>query len=325
MTGNQNLAYGIDGIFRVYGDDYLNIKWSQTYDSEQESNINTLDPSFIMVSWERRSEEGFAYNLKYSYTGQEFNPGVGFVQMAGVQSVNGELMYGWIPGVNSRIFSYNVKLKGRRYTRLEDGKLENMKLSPEFEFKTKQGIHGVISLDLEREGVLNEFKLSDSIIIKAGEYSFMGFDGEFGTPDSRILSAEGSIYAGQFYNGTRVGYSMGPNLNISSSIRLSAMYIFEALRFPGTVPGNALNIHSVNLKGLFMFNTKLSASLLVQFVNIEEDLLTNFRLRYNPREGNDFYMVYNDYRGITGCRSGSECPPYGNKTIVVKYIHTFIL
>lgn len=325
MNGSTNLAYGVDGIFRLFGDDYLNLKWSQTYDNETGNKMNSLDPSFMLVSWERRSEEGFAYNLKYSYTGQEFNPGVGFVQMTGVQSVNGELMYGWIPGVNSRYFSYNVKLKGRRYTRLEDGNLENMKISPEFEFNTKKGIHGVISLDVEKEGVLNEFKLSDSILIKAGEYSFIGFDGEFGTPDSRKVSAEGTIYAGQFYSGTRVGFSVGSNLNFSSSLKLSAMYLFEALRFPETVFGNRMNIHSVNLKGLYMFNTKLSASLLVQFVNVEEDLVTNFRLRYNPREGNDFYLVYNDYRYITSCISGTECPPYSNKTIVVKYIHTFIL
>jgi hypothetical protein len=34
MNGTKDIAYGIDGIFRLYGDDYLNVKWSQTYDSE---------------------------------------------------------------------------------------------------------------------------------------------------------------------------------------------------------------------------------------------------------------------------------------------------
>ena len=83
MNGDQNLAYGLDGIFRLFGDDYLNIKWAQTYDNKLENEMNSLDPSFILVDWERRSEEGFAYNLKYTYYGQKFNPGSGYIRLGG--------------------------------------------------------------------------------------------------------------------------------------------------------------------------------------------------------------------------------------------------
>src|SRR5512136_1998312 len=68
MNGDQNLAYGLDGIFRLYGDDYLNVKWAQTYDSKIGNKMNSLDPSFILIDWERRSEKGFGYNLNYIYS-----------------------------------------------------------------------------------------------------------------------------------------------------------------------------------------------------------------------------------------------------------------
>ena len=74
-----------------------------------------------------------------------------------------------------------------------------------------------------------------------------------------------------------------------------------------------------------MFSTKLSASLLLQYVNTEDELITNFRLRYNPREGNDFYLVFNDFRSISNKNSTPEPPKYFNETVMVKYIHTFIL
>jgi hypothetical protein len=74
-----------------------------------------------------------------------------------------------------------------------------------------------------------------------------------------------------------------------------------------------------------MFSTKLSATLFVQYVNTEDELITNFRLRYNPREGNDFYLVYNDFRGIDTRNSVPAKPSFFNKTIMVKYTHTFIL
>jgi len=67
MNGDQNIAYGVDGIFRLFGDDYLNVKWSQAYDSKTDTKLNSLDPSFILVDWERRSEEGFGYKLNYTY------------------------------------------------------------------------------------------------------------------------------------------------------------------------------------------------------------------------------------------------------------------
>ncbi len=325
MNGNQNLAYGLDGIFRLYGDDYLNVKWAQTYDSKIGNKMNSLDPSFLMVNWERRSEKGFAYNLNYTFSGQKFNPGVGFVLRGGVQGVNAGLMYGWFPGEKSKLFNYNINIRGERYSRLEDGKLESMQISPGLEINTKKELHGEISLEIQQEGVLYDFQLSDSIKIKAGAYSFTGFQAQFGTSDSRMISIRGDINAGQFYDGIRIGLRAEPNINLSSSLKLSAMYEFNAIRFPERETNNSLNIHSVNLKALYMFSTKLSASVLLQYVNTEDELIGNFRLRYNPREGNDFYLVYNDFRGIGNGYSIPVLPPFFNKTIMVKYTHTFIL
>jgi hypothetical protein len=140
-----------------------------------------------------------------------------------------------------------------------------------------------------------------------------------------MISIRGDINAGQFYDGNRIGFRVEPNFNLSSSLKLSAMYEFNAIRFPERVTNNSLNIHSVNLKALYMFSTKLSASLLLQYVNTEDELIGNFRLRYNPREGNDFYLVYNDFRSINIRNSVPVKPSFFNKTIMVKYTHTFIL
>jgi len=325
MNGDQNLAYGVDGIFRLFGDDYLNVKWSQTYDSKIGNKLNSLDPSFILVDWTRRSEEGFAYNFNYTYSGQEFNPGAGFVRLNGVQGLNGHLMYGWIPGEKSKLFNYNINVRAERYSRLEDGKLESMQVSPGFEINTKKNIHAEISLEYMEEGVLHDFPLSEDIWIKAGNYSFLGFEGRIGTSESRVISVRGDLSGGKFYDGIRIGLEAELNFNLSSSFKLSGGYEFNAIRFPERETNNSLNIHSVNMKALYMFSTKLSATLFAQYVNTEDELITNFRLRYNPREGNDFYLVFNDFRGISDRYFIPERPKFFNKTIMVKYTHTFIL
>jgi hypothetical protein len=243
----------------------------------------------------------------------------------GVQGVNAGLIYGWFPGEKSKLFNYNINIRGERYSRLEDGKLESMRISPGLEINTKKDLHGEFSLEIQQEGVLYDFNLSDSIKIYTGDYSFTGGQVMFGTSDSRMISIRGDINAGQFYDGNRIGLRVEPNFNLSSSLKLSAMYEFNAIRFPARETNNSLNIHSLNLKALYMFSTKLSASILLQYVNTEDELIGNFRLRYNPREGNDFYLVYNDFRGIDDRYSIPALPPFFNKTIMVKYTHTFIL
>jgi hypothetical protein len=325
MNGEQNFAYGLDGIFRLFGDDYLNVKAAQSYDKEIDNTLASIDPSFFMVNWERRSEEGFAYNLNYSYSGQKFNPGIGFVQRPGMQGFQGGLMYGWIPGEESKVFNYNVNIRGERYTRLEDGQQESLRIGPGFELNTKREIGGELSVEYQEEGVLNDFPLTDSIWIKAGNYSFVGVRGDIRTPESKKVSARLELNGGGFFDGRNYGIEVESMLNFSSSLQLSAAYEFNAIRFPDRETNNALNIHSTNVKALFMLNTKISASVLVQYVNIEDEFITNFRFRYNPREGNDFYIVYNGFRGLNDNNEIPAPPSYYNRTIMLKYTHTFRL
>ncbi len=326
MNGDQNIAYGLDGIFKLFGDDYLNVKWAQTYDSKLDNKLNSLDPSFIMLNWERRSEEGFAYQANYTYAGREFTPGTGFIMREGVQGIGGMMLYGWLPGENSKLFNYSINVRGERFSRLSDGKLESMQISPGFEINTKKNIHAEISLEYMEEGVLENFPIAENIWINAGNYSFTGLEARFGTSESRVISVRGDVFGGQFYDGNRMGWELEPNINFSSSFKLSGAYEFNAIRFPKRETFNSINIHAVSVKALYMLSTKLSASMLVQYVNTEDELITNFRLRYNPREGNDFYLVFNDFRGIDNNRFVvPEKPSFFNKTVMVKYTHTFIL
>lgn len=325
MNGDKNLAYGMDGIFRLFGVDYLNVKWSQTYDSGMDNKMGSLDPSFFLVSWQRRSQKGFAYDLKYFYSGQEFRPGVGFVRMEGVQGLNTNLMYGWLPGETSKFVDYSLSVNAERFSRLEDGNLESMRISPEFRFMTKKGIRGGGEISFMKEGVLTPFRISEDIIIVAGDYSFYEFQTRFSTSDNRLISFDADLNAGTFYDGRRAGTEVEANFNFSSSFRMETAYEYNAIRFPGRTGSNSLDIHSMNIKALYMLSTKVSASALVQYVNTDDEMVTNFRLRYNPREGNDFYLVYNDFRGMNRRGALPETPSFFNRTVMVKYTHTFIL
>lgn len=53
-------------------------------------------------------------------------------------------------------------------------------------------------------------------------------------------------------------------------------------------------------------------------------MLGNFRMRFNPREGNDFYLVYNEARNTDRFKRNPVAPGLDSRTLLLKYSYTFI-
>ncbi len=134
-----------------------------------------------------------------------------------------------------------------------------------------------------------------------------------------------NIVAGQFYDGRGISTMSSFIFNVSSSFNLTATYGLNLVRFPERKTNNSLNIQTFNLNAMVMFSTKLTASMMTQYVNTNKEIISNFRLRYNPKEGNDIYLVFNDYRRVQGRGTIPVTPRFFNETVMVKFIHTFIL
>jgi hypothetical protein len=142
-------------------------------------------------------------------------------------------------------------------------------------------------------------------------------------PKTKLFSTMMGYEAGRFYDGNRFSLDVMPELNLSSSLQLSASYRLDKVRFPERNQKFTNNI--ARIKVTYMFNTKLSASSYIQLNETGNVLITNFRLRYNPKDGNDFYLVFNDLRNLNKSESVINTPPFLSRTILTKYTHTFIL
>ena len=323
FDGSYNVGYGLDGIIRVFGDDYLDVKVAQTIDNSLENNVASLDPTFFRLAWERRSEEGFGYSGAYAYWGKDFNPESGFIFLNNLHEFRGEMQYGWFPEENSAIFSYRTGIDFEMLRRIEDGQLENMEISPEFEINFKNGFGAFTGLAYRKEGVLEDFHLTDDVFVSAGNYAFYGFHGFANSPRTKKLVGMVGFEAGQFYDGNRVSFNVDPELNLSSSFQITAGYQFDHVTFPTREQKFTNNIGKVKIT--YMVNTKISMSAFVQYNEIDNILITNYRLRYNPRDGNDFYLVLNDMRNSKKTGSDDLLPPFINQTVMLKYTHTFRL
>ncbi len=322
-NGNYNIAYGLDGIFRLFGDDYLDVRIAQTMETGVENNVFSPDPTFAGIKWERRTDEGFAYDLSYNFTGNQMNPEVGFLRRNDIHGFNSRLQYGWMPGEESKLFRYSARFGARRYARVSDGELESLEISPGWFVMTKSGFGIFGEVKLMREGVEEDFDLSDNAMVPAGTYDFAAVEGMIFTPSSKPVGARIRFETGGFFDGNVISVSVSPILNLSSSLQLSGEYEFNDINFPDR--NQSMQSHIARASILYMYSTKLSVSSFVQMNNAREVFVGNFRIRYNPREGNDLYLVFNEYRGFMQSESTPAKPSYYNRAIMLKYTHTFRL
>ena len=323
-NGNYNVAYGLDGIIRMFGDDYLDVRFAQTYETGAENKVFSTDPTFVGITWERRTDEGFAYDLNYTFTGEEMNPDMGFLRRNDIQGMGGRLQYGWIYGESSKLFSSRAMFQVRRYNRVSDGSLESMEISPGWFINSKKGLGAFMEIKYMKEGVDEDFDLSDDVVIPAGEYAFTAFEARIFTPSNKPISARINLEAGGFYDGNIVSVGATPILNLSASLQLSGTYQFNTIHFPDR--DQSMQSHIGRASILYMYSTKLSTSAFVQVNSANDVFVGNFRIRYNPREGNDLYLVYNEYRGfMVEDDAIPEPPSYYNRAILLKYTHTFRL
>ena len=322
MNGQHSMAYGADGVFRLFGEDYLETRFAQTTSAEGKIQADSKSNSFAYLRWERRNEEGFAYNLNYSYSGLNFNPSVGFMSKLGIAGVDLRTQYGWLPGEKTKLQNFKLVMGYTRMHRLIDDGLENRWISGGFNMMSKSGWAIMTTMFHMKEGILNEFRLSDNAVVPAGIYTYQNLFSMISTPFTKPVVLEFTFSGGGFYDGTRTSVMAEPTLNLSSSFQLGGAYSFNKVKFDDR--NQQFTSHLARIKFLYMYNTKLSISSFVQFNSVNNILIGNLRLRYNPREGNDFFLVYNETRPTSGYQFGeANHVPFLNRMVLLKFVHTF--
>jgi hypothetical protein len=323
VNGNYNIGFGLDGIVRLFGQDYLDLKFAQTYETGAVTNY-FLKPSRIALDWTRRSTKGLGYTMGYSYSGLNFNPGIGFEMLDDYYSGRFSILYGWIPGENSKLYSHTIEFRTRASAYLTDGSLMTYSNTIGWEFTTKNQWQGEASIVYNNENLKDSLILvEDEAYVLSGKYEFVNFMGMLSTPASKPFFMMLMTETGQFFDGWRFSILLQPTWNISKHFELGGTYGFDHVNFAER--NMAMTNHILGVKTLYMLNTKLSVNAFIQYNTAEHSIVSNLRLRYNPKEGNDFYLVFNEGRNTSLTREEPNLPVYSSRAVMVKYTYTFNL
>ncbi len=323
LDGSYNTAYGLDGIFRMFENDYLNVKVSQVIDNNFPNKMISLDPTRLYFNWNRYNQKGLNYDFTWTRSGKDFDPKVGFQMRSNYTHYFGGLGYGWIPGEDSPIQNHQVGINAIAFTDNIDNSAQSFETGITYDLKFKSGYSGMFMVKHIYENVTDTFYFSNDTYVPTGKYGFNQIETHLNSPQTNKFVLGVDVFAGSFYDGNRFTFGIEPSWNIGSSLQLGIEYEHSFLNFNNR--NQSFNGGVAGFKALVMFTTKTSISTFIQYNSAENAVITNFRFRYNPREGNDFYIVFNEGRNTYRDIENPRLPLFNNRSILLKYTYTFTL
>jgi hypothetical protein len=233
---------------------------------------------------------------------------------------NERLSYGWRPPSSSPLLRYALTLEADTYLRNNGGTVESSSAGPEAVLELKSGHSFTLGATALYEDLLSRFPISAGAHVPAGSYHFYNVNALYTPSTGSLLRSSVTVNAGTFFDGWRITAGASPTWNVSRHLELGGTYQYNHVAFDDR--GQQFTAHVARLRVRASLNTRLTGAAFIQYNSAANAVLFNARIRYNPRDGNDLYLVFNegmvtDRFGFTPAR-----PLTDNRAVMVKYIHT---
>ena len=319
--GEYNYCYGFDGTIRLSDNDYFTFSVAQSSDS-QESPSNILDANRMRLTLEKRSKQGFGYNLYFVRRGPDYAPRMGFEVWENYYANIINLSYSWLPKETSSIFRNTITLENYFLFSNSDDKLESSQFGPIWTYEGKKGSSGKLWIKGRFEGISDTLDLPEDVFVPPDDYLFYEAGMDYNMSSGNLLRTNVSLKGGPFYDGTFFSVGISPHWIISKHITIGGNYQPTWAEFSNR--GQSFITHILSLRANIAFNTKFSTNTFILFNSAADAAGINFRLRYNPKEGTDFYLVYNEGFNIDRERELPNLPLSARRSVLLKYSITFI-
>ncbi|MFK7979890.1 MAG: DUF5916 domain-containing protein [Saprospiraceae bacterium] len=323
VDGNNNTVYGFDTNIRIAKNQFLSAKFAQSFSSDVETTTLSADPSVFWLSLSKRSQRGFVYGTSISRLGKDFDARVGFLERSNYVRFGSRLGYNWFPDVQSTLLRHGPTVRGVSYWENTNNTYNSAFYGVGYEWVWRNGSVLEVGTRLQYDDITDAFSLADIVEIPIDDYFYQSYQVEYATPTGKPYQLAGEVQTGDFYDGKKTTIQLAPNYNINSSLNLSATYEWNKVNFASR--NQSFIAHVGRLKAQVMFSTKFSISSFVQYNSLDKLYLGNIRLRYNPKEGNDLFIVYNSDLNAERGLENPLLPLSNQSSLLIKYSYTFSL
>lgn len=260
---------------------------------------------------------GFGGNMGYDYIGKDFYPGLGFTNRVGVETFR-------TVGRRRQFFRdhpvlrlVNTFTRYEHTRRLDTGEMQSETLFfRPFQLNTHLGSQGGIGASRSREGLDRPFEISPGVVIPAGVYSWWEGNAEIALSNQRAFAPGIQFNMGDFYEGERMRLNYFMEWRPDEHLFMSMGYDYQDIQ----LPQGDFKVKLVSANINYAFNSKWSWVNLVQYENRSNSVGINSRLRWNPKAGEDLFIVLNYNFAADGVFSGLNRE---GAEIALKYTKTF--
>lgn len=321
--GSYNLAYGLDGVFRLIGDEYLTVKGAQTFDHALIQN-DTYDPeaaTFGLLRWERRRSEGLHYQGTVRQAGADYRPDMGFITRRDFTALDGRMAYGWFPDGSALLRKVTPDVRGAVAVRNEDGSVESARVEHSWQGEFTSGRSLGAEVVARTEDLRQPLSFPENTIVPPGRYTFARVGLRHRAPDGQLLRTEANTSVGAFFDGWRWQGEVAPTWNPSPYLELGGTYQANLVRF--SERDQRFLAHVARARVRVALDKQVSTTAFLQYNSAASLATADVRFRYNFGEGNDLWIVYNEGFNLNQDRVVPALPRTDARSVLVKYTYTF--
>ena len=274
-----NRTAGLDFSYRPTREVDIRGLWSRTFETDITGNS---DAFFFGGDWRTNL---FQLNGSYTDIGEDFNPEVGFVQRTDVRRLRGDASYTPWPGVlgiREIQIGPEVDLVLTQANELET---QEITFETDFEFETGDDIG--FQVKNTTENLANDFEIQ-GVSIPTDDYTFTSFQVSIRTSSSRMFAGRVQMELGEFYSGTRRGFSIDATARPTTRLSIEPFVEFNRI----TLPNETFDANAFGGRISYSFSTTLFTKLFTQWSTDRDVFSANFLINYIYRPGSDFYLVF---------------------------------
>jgi hypothetical protein len=318
LDGTHNQVFALDADLHLGGDHFVGLQTARTLDRGSDPGSGSLAAIVI----QRRISRGLSFGHSFSHIGPDFRPAVGFVSRPGVNRWGHRTQYTWFPGPGSRVQNHSL---AHRWEFVWDDRfrgLETNTSSLTWTFGFRSGASARGEVEYAREELATGFQVG-GLPVPAGSYEFVAGSVRYGSPSGSAFRFGVQGEGGGYFGGHRVGGGLNLGWNPGPSLSLGLESVANRIQ----VPAGRTDVLISRLRLGAALNRELSAAAFIQHNSNSGVVTPNVRIRYNPKEGSDLYLVYNE--GLnTSLRPDDPAlprlPRSQFRSVQVKYTYTFV-
>ncbi|WP_353779988.1 DUF5916 domain-containing protein [Winogradskyella sp. 3972H.M.0a.05] len=321
--GYYNTAIGFDNVISLPNDVFLVSSASTSIDKDN-PDYSFIDNSRFSVYLDKRKESGWYYRAAYEFSGEDYNPAMGFLLRERHHNMYGALTYGTFNTDKTKhIFQYQrfTLFNSDTYTDTDFSKVITWYNRSFWRGRLFSGDSFILFAQAQYENVNSEITLDTNLFVPEGQYDFYYFGASYSPAVQHKVKIPIGIEYGSYFDGTNFRFNLNPEFNFGKHLTIQSSYRANRIRFKRR--NQKEWIHIAQTKFNLAYNLHLSGSIIGQYNSLSDQILTSARLRYNFKDGHDLYLVYNQDYNLDAHLFTPQLPRYNNQIITVKYLYTF--